>query len=47
VESAGKEKTVRGYKVKVRYTSVSAEEKKKRRRVIAGVILESMKKLKL
>jgi len=44
-ENASTEKTVRGYKVKVRYTSVSDEEKKKRRKAIADVILQSMKRL--
>lgn len=45
-DSAAKETTVRGYKVKVNYSSLSEAEKKRRKDAIAKVIVQSMKGVK-
>ena len=45
-ESMQTESTVRGYKVKVNYTSISESEKQERKEAIAKIILQSMKKMK-
>ncbi len=46
-EAASKEQTVRGYKVKVRYKTVSEAEKKTRKQAIAEAILKALRRLKL
>jgi hypothetical protein len=43
---AGKEVTVAGYKVKVKYRPLSDEEQKERKEALSHVVLESLKKLK-
>ena len=45
-EGAGKEGTVLGYKVKVKYKPVTEAEKKTRKQAIAETILKAMKRLK-
>jgi hypothetical protein len=45
-KAAGKEKTVRGYKVKVKYRPMGEEEKKTRRQAISSVILRAVKRMK-
>ncbi len=45
-KSAQKTKTVRGYKVKVNYSSVTTQEEKTKKDAIAKVIMESMKRMK-
>lgn len=45
-EDAGRQQTVRGYKVKVQYRPVAEAEKKARRQAISQVILGALKKLK-
>jgi hypothetical protein len=43
---AGKEETVRGYKVKVKYRAASASETKARKQAIAKTILEATRRMK-
>lgn len=45
-ETAAKEQTVRGYKVKVKYTAVTDTEKKARKKIIAETILQALRKIK-
>ncbi|SDP80718.1 type IV secretory system conjugative DNA transfer family protein [Desulforhopalus singaporensis] len=45
-KSAQKTKTIRGYKVKVNYSTVSSREEKTKNKAIAKVIMESMKRMK-
>lgn len=45
-ESKGKEETIKGYKVKVKYKSITAEEQKGRKEAIAKTVLQAMKRLK-
>jgi hypothetical protein len=44
-EAVGSEKTIKGYKVRVKYTALEDEERKSRRQAIAKVILQSMKRM--
>ena len=44
-ESQGSEQTVKGYKVKVKYSTLDKTEQKARRQSIATVILQSMKRM--
>jgi len=44
--TAGKEQTVRGYKVKVKYKAVNETEKKARKKVIAETVLQALRKMK-
>lgn len=44
--SKNKEEVVKGYKVKVKYKSLSAEEQKNRKQVIAQMVLQAMRRLK-
>ena len=44
--AAGKEQTVRGYKVKVKYKAVNETEKKARKKVIAETVLQALRKMK-
>jgi len=45
-QAAGQEQTVRGYKVKVRYSAVDAEERRARQQAIAKVIVQAFKRMK-
>jgi hypothetical protein len=45
-QSASKEETVRGYKVKVNYQSVEETQKQTRRQAVAQVIMQAMKRMK-
>jgi hypothetical protein len=45
-QSAQKEETVRGYKVKVNYRTVEETDKQTRRQVVAQVIMHAMKRMK-
>lgn len=45
-ESKGREETIKGYKVKVKYKSLSAEEQKARKEAIAKTVLQAMRRLK-
>jgi hypothetical protein len=44
--AAGKEQTVRGYKVKVKYRALSESEKKAKQQAIAQTILQAMRRMK-
>jgi hypothetical protein len=43
--AVGSERTIKGYKVKVKYKALDDEERKSRRQAIAKVILQSMKRM--
>jgi hypothetical protein len=45
-DSAQEEKTVRGYKVRVKYSATSPKEEEMKKEAIAKIILESMRKIK-
>lgn len=44
--SINKEERVKGYKVKVKYQPVQAEEKKNKREAVGQVLLQALKRLK-
>lgn len=45
-ESKGKEETIKGYKVRVKYKSLSSDEQKARKEAIAKTVLQAMKRLR-
>lgn len=45
-ESKGKEETIKGYKVKVKYKSITVDEQRARKEAIAKTILQAMKRMK-
>ena len=45
-DSMASEKTVRGYKVKVRFKAAKPEEKEERRGAVSAVIAKAMKRMK-
>lgn len=45
-ESKSKEETIKGYKVKVKYKSITAEEQKARKEAVAKTVLQAIKRLK-
>jgi len=45
-ESKGKEEVIKGYKVKVKYKSLTAEEQKARKQAIAQTVLQAMRRLR-